>query len=150
MRAAGLPDCELSLTLVTDESIRRLNRRFRNRNEPTDVLSFSQIEEQGGPAPDPARVPNRPGMPLGDVVLSVETALRQARDLGVTPQARLRTLLVHGFLHLLGYDHERSAPEAKKMFARERALNAAVEGGEDGVSLAARSRASERDRRRVR
>ncbi len=126
MRAAGLHACELSVALVTDAGIRRLNRKFRNRDGPADVLSFSQLEEREGPPPDPARVPNRRGMLLGDVVISAETALEQARLLGVTPAGRLRVLLVHGFLHLLGYDHERSPAEAKTMLARERALLAAL------------------------
>jgi rRNA maturation RNase YbeY len=58
----------------------------------------------------------------------VDTARRQARRLGVAPAARMRTLLMHGVLHLLGYDHERSPAEARRMFARERELAAALEG----------------------
>jgi rRNA maturation RNase YbeY len=59
-------------------------------------------------------------------VISVDTARRQARRLAVAPAARMRTLLVHGLLHLLGYDHERSPAEARRMFARERELAAAL------------------------
>ncbi len=77
--------------------------------------------------PDPYAVPNQRGMPLGDVVISIDTALRQARELGVSPAARLRTLLIHGFLHLLGHDHERSVAEARRMFARERRLAARLD-----------------------
>jgi len=58
------------------------------------------------------------------VVISIETALAQSREYGVKPAERLRTLLIHGFLHLLGYDHERSRAEARKMFARARELAA--------------------------
>jgi rRNA maturation RNase YbeY len=65
-------------------------------------------------------------VPLGDIVISIDTALRQARQLHVTPDDRIRTLLIHGLLHLLGYDHERSASEARRMFARERELAAAL------------------------
>ncbi len=65
---------------------------------------------------------NSPGLPVGDVVISIDTALRQAREYRVAPASRLRRLLVHGFLHLIGYDHERSPSEARRMFARERAL----------------------------
>ncbi len=124
MKAAGLPDCELSLTLTSDESIRILNREYRKKDCATDVLSFSQIEELGSAPPDPRTVANIKGMPLGDVVISIDTALAQAHGYGIQPADRLRTLLIHGFLHLLGYDHERSPAEARKMFARERQLAA--------------------------
>jgi rRNA maturation RNase YbeY len=76
----------------------------------------------------------RPGTALGDVVISVDTARRQARRLGVAPDARMRTLLMHGVLHLLGYDHERSPAEARRMFARERELAAALEGAANARS----------------
>jgi probable rRNA maturation factor len=128
LKAAALPDCELSLTLTSDESIRALNRDYRKKDRATDVLSFSQIEERGSAPPDPRSIANTPGMPLGDVVISIHTALVQSREYGVTPTERLRTLLIHGFLHLLGYDHERSPAEARKMFARERELGAIMDG----------------------
>ena len=126
MKAAGLPDCELSLTLTSDASIRALNRDYRKKDRSTDVLSFSQIEERNGAPPDPRVVRNVEGTLLGDVVISIDTALAQAREYGVAPAERLRTLMIHGFLHLLGYDHERSPSEARKMFARERELAAAI------------------------
>jgi probable rRNA maturation factor len=128
MKAAGLPDCELSLTLTSDESIRALNRDYRKQDRATDVLAFSQIEERGSRPPDPATIANIRGMPLGDVVISIDTALAQAREYEVAPAERIRTLVIHGFLHLLGYDHERSPSEARKMFARERELGAMVSG----------------------
>lgn len=124
MRAAGLDACELSLTMLGDRAMRALNRKFRGTDAPTDVLAFSQIEEAGRRPPNPRTVRNRAGLPLGDVVISIETAIRQAREAGITPAARLRTLLIHGFLHLLGYDHERSAAAARRMRARERVLAA--------------------------
>jgi rRNA maturation RNase YbeY len=116
--------------------VHALNREFRGKDRPTDVLSFSQLEETtpgGMPSglrlpPGQACLPLVPaaGAALGDVVISVDTARRQARRLGVAPAARMRTLLVHGLLHLLGYDHERSPAEARRMFARERELAAAL------------------------
>jgi probable rRNA maturation factor len=126
MRAAGLAECELSLTLTSDRAIRRLNRDFRGIDTPTDVLSFSQIEQAGSAPPNPRSVRNNPGLPVGDVVISIDTALRQAREYRVSPASRLRGLLIHGFLHLIGYDHERSATDARRMFARERALAAKI------------------------
>jgi len=139
MSAAGLSACELSLTIVSDSAIRRLNRDYRGKDVPTDVLAFSQIEERGA-IPDPSPVPNKPGMPLGDVVISIDTALRQAREAGIAPSERLRALLIHGFLHLIGYDHERSPVDARKMFARERQLAAAI----DGIGKPSRSGAPKR------
>ena len=127
MAAAELPDCELSLSLVSDRAIRALNRDYRGIDSPTDVLSFSQIEEAGIATPSPRIVTNSPGLTLGDVVISIDTALRQARELRITPAARIRRLLIHGLLHLIGYDHERSSAEARKMFARERALMDKIE-----------------------
>ena len=121
MVAANLPECELSLSVVTDRAIRALNRTYRGIDSATDVLSFSQIE-QAGVAPANTPRTNSAGLMLGDVVISIDTALRQARELRVTPASRMRRLLIHGFLHLIGYDHERSASEARRMFARERAL----------------------------
>jgi probable rRNA maturation factor len=127
MLAAELGECELSLSLVSDRAIRALNRAYRGIDSPTDVLSFSQIEEAGIAPPNPHSVTNSPGLALGDVVISIDTALRQAREMRITPAARIRRLLIHGFLHLLGYDHERSAAEARRMFARERALAGKIE-----------------------
>jgi probable rRNA maturation factor len=126
MRAAGLDECELSLTLTSDRAMRRLNRDFRGIDTATDVLSFSQIEQAGSAPPNPRSVRNSPGLPVGDVVISIDTALRQAREYRVSPSSRLRRLLVHGFLHLIGYDHERSASDARRMFARERSLTAKI------------------------
>ncbi len=129
MRAAGLAECELSLTLTTDGALRRLNRDFRGIDAATDVLSFSQIEQAGAAPPDPRSIKNSPGLPVGDVVISIDTAIRQAREFRVTPASRLRRLLIHGFLHLIGYDHERSAAAARRMFARERTLAAKIDEG---------------------
>ena len=112
LRALDLRHGELSLLLVSDGEMRRLNRRWRGRDRPTDVLAFAQAEGPGG-APD--------GM-LGDVVISVDTARRQAAERGETLGREAERLLVHGVLHLLGYNHERSTAEARRMQRRERAL----------------------------
>jgi len=92
--------------------MRGLNAAYRGKDKPTDVLSF-ELDER----PDPSGPPL-----LGDVVISVDTAARQAAARGVPLDAEVRLLLVHGILHLLGYDHERSASEARRMFALQRAL----------------------------
>jgi probable rRNA maturation factor len=144
MAAAALPDCELSLSLVSDLAIRALNRSYRGIDSATDVLSFSQIEQASGAPANPNNVRNDPTLTLGDVVISIDTALAQARELRTQPAARIRRLLIHGFLHLLGYDHERSSAEARKMFARERALGAKI--SKDKIS---RPRSSSRRRKTV-
>jgi rRNA maturation RNase YbeY len=144
---ARLPDCELSLTLTSDRAIQALNRKYRDNDAPTDVLSFSQIETAGRRAPDPLKIVNAKDKPLGDVVISIDTALRQARELGVAPAMRLRTLIAHGFLHLLGYDHERSPADARRMFARQRRLEARL--AEDAIAARparAKRRAASRSR----
>jgi rRNA maturation RNase YbeY len=105
-------DAELSVVLVDDREMQALNATYRKKNRPTDVLAFSMRE--GEPAP-------RTNL-LGDVVISVDTAARQAAERGVSVAAEIRTLLTHGILHLLGYDHERSPSEARRMFALQRKL----------------------------
>jgi rRNA maturation RNase YbeY len=107
-----LERAELSLLLVPDRRMHVLNRRWRGRDRSTDVLAFAQREGPGG-APD--------GL-LGDVVISLDTARRQAAQRGASLGKEGDRLLVHGLLHLLGYDHERSAAEARRMARRERTL----------------------------
>lgn len=138
MRALGMARAELSLTVVTDRAIRRLNREFRGQDRPTDVLSFPQFDPDS--APVPAAFVGAAPVTLGDIVISVETAARQARELGVSVEARMCTLLIHGMLHLLGYDHERSAAAARRMFAREHQLAALLAGGASAKSASAAKR----------
>ena len=114
--------------LVSDSAIRRLNRDFRAKDQPTDVLSFPQLEEHGEVPPSANSVAtNAPPLTLGDVVISIDTARRQACELDQSVADRIRTLLIHGLLHLLGYDHERSKAEARRMFAREHELAAMLD-----------------------
>lgn len=117
LAALGRPDAELSVLLVSDRVMRRFNRDWRGRDRSTDVLSFAQQE---GPARAPATL-------LGDVVIAVPTARRQGRARGETVERSCERLLIHGVLHLLGYDHERSEAEAQRMARRERQLAAALE-----------------------
>ncbi len=108
-------DCQLSLAVTTDAEIHALNRRYAAEDRPTDVLAFSQEEgEEFVSAPDELRH-------LGDVVMSLETAERQASEAGHDLDAEMAHLLAHGVLHLLGYDH--AAPDdERKMRERERAV----------------------------
>jgi probable rRNA maturation factor len=105
----------VSLLLCDDSAIRALNREYRDKDEPTDVLSFPQ--EEGPPMPlgfADEEIPHT----LGDVILSVDTARRQAGEHGRTLQEEVEALLTHGVLHLLGYDHE-EPDEREVMRARE-------------------------------
>jgi probable rRNA maturation factor len=110
LAALGEGASALSLSLVGDEAIRALNREYRGKDSPTDVLSFS-LEE-------PA---NRPERLLGDVVISVDTARRQARGYDAPLQRELYRLLIHGLLHLMGHDHI-AVPERRIMQREERRL----------------------------
>ncbi len=114
--ALGLPDAELSILLCDDDTIRRLNRRYRETNAPTDVLAFPMNE---GPGP---RVESAL---LGDVVISLPTARRQAAERDRPIIAEVTFLLAHGLLHLLGYDHATEAEE-HEMNRRTAELVAAV------------------------
>ena len=99
---------ELSVSLVGPEKMKRLNRQYRHKNRPTDVLAFSALEGRG---------PRVPVQSIGDVVVCLAVAKKQAKDYGSSLAQELRRLTVHGVLHLFGYDHEKSPKEAKRMFA---------------------------------
>jgi probable rRNA maturation factor len=108
---------ELSVVLVDDAEMRRLNAAYRRIDKATDVLAFAMREGEGAELhPDV----------LGDVVISLDTAARQAASRRVPIADELRTLLTHGVLHLLGYDHERSPVEARRMFRKQRELIAGL------------------------
>ncbi|MGH7860576.1 MAG: rRNA maturation RNase YbeY [Candidatus Binatia bacterium] len=113
----GLGDAELSVLLTDDADIHRLNHQYRKRDRPTDVLSFSLREGRFGGVSGA----------LGDVVISLDTARRQAEEYGFSLPAEVDRLLVHGVLHLAGYDHERSAGEARRMQRKERRLRQMIE-----------------------
>jgi rRNA maturation RNase YbeY len=117
LRALGHARSELSLALVDDAAIAVLNERDRGRPGPTDVLSYSLLE---GPHRE------RRGALLGDVVISVDTAARQARRSRRSLDDECLRLLVHGVLHLLGHDHEHDEEAARRMRAEERRLWRAV------------------------
>jgi probable rRNA maturation factor len=116
LAALRLERAELSLVLCDDRTMRALNRRHRGLDRSTDVLAFAQDE---GPA-----MPAHGTRVLGDVVISLPTARRQAREQGRTALAEATMLLAHGLLHLLGFDH-RTATEERRMKARTDALIAA-------------------------
>ena len=102
----GETQCELSLLLTDDAEICQLNKTYRDRDHATDVLSFPQDEDAVNESGDTL---------LGDVVISVETAARQAEEHHLSFNEELILLAIHGILHLLGYDHERSPQDARIM-----------------------------------
>ena len=113
LRAIGRPDAELSILLVDDAEISHINEVWLKRPYPTNVISFGQQE---------AYSPESGLDLLGDIVISVDTARREAADAGMNLEQRLDALLVHGLLHLLGEDHELGPAEAERMARKEQAL----------------------------
>jgi probable rRNA maturation factor len=113
LSAAHLDDAEVSVLLVGDRAMRSLNRVYRDKDRTTDVLSFALREGAFGSVQRHV---------LGDIVVSLPAAARQAREAGGTLQKEVDRLLVHGLLHLLGYDHERGEARARTMRAAERRL----------------------------
>ncbi len=114
----GQRNAEVSVLLVGDKAMRTLNRRYRGKDRTTDVLSFPLREGSF------SRI--QPQV-LGDIVLSLPTAARQAKAAGEPYYSEIERLLVHGYLHLLGYDHERSRAEARRMEGSERRLRKAIQ-----------------------
>lgn len=122
LKALKLTDkrLECSVMLCDDDFIAELNKTTRGKDKPTDVLSFPQYEPKE--LKKALSDPTVQAIPLGDIVISVQTAIRQAKEHDVSLDDELRRLLVHGLLHLLGYDHERSSYQARLMRQKERVL----------------------------
>jgi probable rRNA maturation factor len=116
LRSLKLHGAELSILFVNDSRMRALNRQHRGVDKTTDVLSFPQLD--GFPFP--------PGsgseLMLGDIVINLHKAERQAREYGVPFYDELKRLLIHGLLHLLGYDHEQGKEADRKMQRRAKQL----------------------------
>jgi probable rRNA maturation factor len=116
---------EVGIVVTGQEMVQQLNRDYRGQDEPTDVLAFSTREEADGPsfifAPDGL-------LHLGEVIISYPQALKQAEEHGHTLKRELSILLIHGLLHLLGYEHEEKEPRSK-MQAREKELLSLIGGG---------------------
>lgn len=111
--------CEVSVTFTDDASIHELNKKFRGVDRPTDVLSFPLFDYEGESEEPP--VDELLGM-LGDVVISLETAARQAEEFGHSFEREVAFLTVHSMLHLLGYDHETGDEDEAEMRAKQREI----------------------------
>jgi probable rRNA maturation factor len=112
--AIGLRNTEVSVLLCDDDTIASLNGRWRNQDKPTNVLSFPAQPLHGS-------VMIQEKMPLGDIAIAYETLVREAGESGKTASAHLAHLVVHGFLHLAGFDHE-TDDEAEEMERLEREI----------------------------
>ena len=112
LRHADRKHCELSILLVDDSRMTELNTTYRGINKPTNVLSFPMADDPSSPAPQL----------LGDIVISLDTAARESLACSMTLEDYICILLVHGLVHLLGYDHELGADDAEEMTAREKEL----------------------------
>ncbi len=112
LKDLGCDDSELSILVTGDEEIHRLNMRYLKRDRPTNVLAFPMNAADQGIN----------SSMLGDIVISADTAKREAIEMGITLRDRVCELLVHGLLHLMGYDHEKSEKEEKRMQKEEKRL----------------------------
>ncbi len=108
---AGHPSADLSVTLVGKTRMQSLNRQYRKKDHPTDVLAFPVGKVQKSCTPL-----------VGDVIICLPIAISQAKQFGNTPKEEIVRLLIHGILHLLGYDHEKSLREARRMQKKEQAI----------------------------
>ena len=105
LNVIGKRDSSVTIAFISDKKIRQLNRQFRRIDQPTDVLSFPSDSDEGN---------------LGDIAISVETATRQAKQNGLTLDGEIAQLLLHGLLHLSGYDHETDNGEMTRLELRLR------------------------------
>lgn len=113
---------ELSILFTDDTHIRELNRQYRAKDRPTNVLAFPMSDDFSDV---------ESGM-LGDIVISVDTAIRESEGTGETAEEAVCRLLIHGLLHLLGYDHERSEEDEKIMTKEEARLGMLIREGKNG------------------
>jgi probable rRNA maturation factor len=122
LRARGIRDWEVSILLCDDGTIRALNRKYRNLDAATDVLSFPQFDESFAPGPAPAGSPREAKRSAGDVVISLETLRENAAGGGVPEEEELKRLVIHGILHLQGMDHPDG--DSRMLELQERILSA--------------------------
>ena len=111
--ALDCPDGEISILIVDDTQIEKLNRKYFNRSGPTNVIAFPMREGEFS---------HLSPQLLGDVVISTDTAAKEARNFGMSKEQRFKELLVHGILHLFGYDHVVSEQDARKMEKKSQEL----------------------------
>ena len=118
-------ETEISVLLVDNATIQELNRDYREKDVPTDVLSFPLEEELAGEV-EPEIIGGPAARMLGDIVISVEKAVTQAAEYGHSVERELAFLLVHGLLHLLGHDHDKNEAAKKLMRSEEKRILTAL------------------------
>ena len=121
--------CEINVLVTDDAGIQIINRESRNLDKPTDVLSFPMFQlEAGNPPTDWAEYedPATGRVPLGDMCISLERAIAQAKEFGHSTRREVGYLTIHSMLHLLGYDHLDEGPQKAQMRAREEAIAASI------------------------
>lgn len=116
-------DSEVDVTIVDDEEIHQLNRDYRGMDKPTDVLSFA-LDEDSEDSDEPELLGGPEEHLFGDIIISAETALRQAEEYGHGLEREMTYLAVHGMFHLLGYDHMTEEEKAVMRAKEEEALRA--------------------------
>ena len=114
--------CEISVCIVTEEEIQKINKTFRNVDSPTDVLSFPQLTFEEG---EIVQVNEKDEIILGDIIISIERAKKQSEEYGHSLEREIAFLTVHSMLHLLGYDHMQKEEEKEMFFKQEQILQQA-------------------------
>lgn len=132
LKAEGVTaKCEINVLVTDDAGIREINRTSRNIDSATDVLSFPMFELAPGELPADWTEYEDPGtglVPLGDMCISLERAIAQAKEFGHTTRREVGYLTIHSMLHLLGYDHLDEGPQKRQMRAREEAIASEIPG----------------------
>ena len=124
-------DCEINVLVTNDQGIRLINNASRNIDKPTDVLSFPMFQFEPGSLPDDWSDyldPETGLCPLGDMAISLERAVEQAKEFGHSTRREIGYLTIHSMLHLLGYDHVDEAEQKLLMRAREEKIAATIRG----------------------
>ena len=132
LKAEGVTaKCEINVLVTDDAGIREINRTSRNVDSATDVLSFPMFELAPGELPadwTEYEDPDTGLVPLGDMCISLERAIAQAKEFGHTTRREVGYLTIHSMLHLLGYDHLDEGPQKRQMRAREEAIASEIPG----------------------
>ena len=124
-------NCEISVSIVDNEEIRQINKQFRNIDRATDVLSFPMFQLEAGAPPSDWTEYQDPAtglVPLGDMCISLERAVAQAKEFGHSTKREVGYLTIHSMLHLLGYDHLDEGVMKRQMRAREEAIASMIPG----------------------
>ena len=132
LKEEGVPvPCEINVFVTNDSGIQAINKASRNLDKPTDVLSFPMFQLEAGQLPedwDEFLDPETDMCPLGDMAISLERAVAQAKEFGHSVRREIGYLTIHSMLHLLGYDHLDEGPMKAQMRQREEAIAATIPG----------------------